>query len=218
MKVKGIVFDLDGTLIDSSTAILDSLFAATDYYNIKTVAKRQDAYLFMGKSLNETLKIMMPDADHDTIHKVGKYYVEHYYEFCVKDAKLFSGVMETIISLYNKRVKLAVATAKHSDCAKAELKATGSDKYFRMIRGTDEGMISKPNPQMLLEICSNFKLRPDEVLMVGDTDRDVLFGQNAGCHTCVVNHGNWSKERFIRENIIPDFFLEKFENLLNYIE
>ena len=79
-------------------------------------------------------------------------------------------------------------------------------------------MISKPNPQMLLEICSNFKLRPDEVLMVGDTDRDVLFGKNAGCHTCVVHHGNWSKERFIRENIIPDFFLEKFDDLLNYIE
>ena len=218
MKVKGIVFDLDGTLIDSSIAILDSLFAASDHYNIKTAVQRKDSYLFMGKSLTETLKIMMPDADHDTIHKVGKYYIEHYYEFSVKDAKLFPDVMETIISLHQKGINLAVATAKHSDCAQAELKATGSDKYFSMIRGTDEGIKSKPNPQLLLEICSSFKLRPEEVLMVGDTDRDVLFGKNAGCHTCVVSHGNWNKERFIREKIIPDFFLEKFGDLLNYTE
>ncbi|MCX6112622.1 MAG: HAD-IA family hydrolase [Proteobacteria bacterium] len=213
MNIKGIVFDLDGTLIDSSKAILDSLFTATEYYNIKTAVKKDESYLFMGKSLTETLKIMIPDADHETIHKVGKYYVKHYYEFCVKDAKLFPGVMETIKTLYDKDIKLAVATAKRSDCAQAELIATGASEYFSVIRGTDEGVISKPNPQMLLEICANFKLKPENVLMVGDTDRDVIFGKNAGCHTCVVSHGNWTKERFVRENIIPDFFLDRFEDL-----
>ncbi|MEI6092860.1 MAG: HAD-IA family hydrolase [bacterium] len=217
MRVKGIVFDLDGTLIDSTVAILDSLFVAADYYGVKTAITKNESYLFMGKSLRETLKLMMPEADQETINKVGKYYVEHYYEFCVKDAKLFPDVGETIKQLHNIGIKLAVATAKHSDCAILELKTVGIDNLFLSIRGTDNGVPSKPDPKMLLDICSQFSLKPEEVLMVGDTDRDVMFGKNAGCSTCVVSHGNWPKERFIKENIMPDFFLDKFDDLLNHV-
>lgn len=217
MNIKGVVFDLDGTLIDSTVAILHSLFTAADHYNVKTAITKNESYLFMGKSLKETLKIMMPDADQETINNVGKYYVEHYYEFCVKDAKLFPGVAETIRTLYNLGIKLAVATAKHSDCASLELKTAGVDNLFLSIRGTDQGVPSKPDPKMLLDICKQFSLKPEEVIMVGDTDRDVMFGKNAGCYTGVVSHGNWPKERFIREKIIPDFFLDKFEDLLKHI-
>ncbi len=217
MKILGVVFDLDGTLIDSTTAILDALFSAADHYNIKTSITKNESYLFMGKSLMETLKIMMPDADVEILHKVGKRYVEQYYEFCVKDAKLFPGVEGTIMALHKKGIQLAVATAKHSDCAEAELQAAGVAKYFKSIRGTDIGVTPKPNPEMLLSICKSFELKPENVIMVGDTDRDVLFGRNAGCHTCVVSHGNWPKERFIKENIIPDFFLNEFEDLLGHI-
>jgi HAD superfamily hydrolase (TIGR01549 family) len=214
MDIKGIVFDLDGTLIDSSRAIIDSLFTAVEHYNVKTVITRNESYLFMGKSLRETLKIIMPDADDETMLKIGKHYIKHYHEFQVKDAALFPYVKETIIGLHDRGIKLAVATAKHSDCAEAELSATGVTGYFDTIRGTDDGIPSKPDPTLLLEICRKFDLKPVNVLMVGDTDRDVLFGKNAGCHTCVVSHGNWPKERFIKENIIPDFFLGDFKDLL----
>jgi len=218
MDIKCIVFDLDGTLIDSSRAIIDSLFVAVEHYNVKTAITKNDSYLFMGKSLKETLKIIMPNADDETMLNVGKYYVKHYHEFQIKGAELFPYVKETIVGLHDRGIKLAVATAKHSDCAEAELSATGVARYFDAIRGTDDGIPSKPDPSLLLDICEGFNLKPSNVLMVGDTDRDVIFGKNAGCHTCVVSHGNWPKERFIKENIIPDFFLNDFKDLLDHTQ
>ena len=53
--------------------------------------------------------------------------------------------------------------------------------------------------------------------MVGDTDRDVLIGKNAGSFTAAVTYGNWSRQKFINENIIPDIFVDDFSELLDYL-
>lgn len=214
MKITSVVFDLDGTLIDSSQGILDSLFKAMDNYSIKPVITKLDSHFFMGKSLNETLKVLMPNENNETLKKVGDYYVSHYHENYMNNAVTFGGVVDTINALHKKGFKLAVATAKHTSCAEAELKSAGIRSCFSVVKGTEGGMPSKPDPKLLLMVCDELKSTTSETLMVGDTDRDILMGKNAGSFTAAVTHGNWSKEKFIKENILPDFFIDKFEELI----
>jgi len=217
MKVTTIIFDLDGTLIDSSQGILDSLFKAMEQYSIKSTITKLDSHFFMGKSLNETLKVLMPSESEAILKKVGDYYVSHYHDNYMNHAITFNGVVETIIALHEKGFKLAVATAKHTFCADAELKSAGIRKYFSVVKGTEGGVPPKPDPKLLLLVCDELKVTATEVLMVGDTDRDILMGKNAGSFTAAVTHGNWPKEKFIKENILPDFFLDNFEELLTHL-
>ena len=215
MDIQAFVFDLDGTLIDSSQGILDSLFHAMEFYGMKPAITKLDSHFFMGKSLDETLRVLMPSADKDSLKKIGDYYVDHYYNNYMDKAVLFSGVADTIRALHEKGYELAVATAKNTYCAEAELKTSGIRKYFKTVRGMDAGIPSKPDPTLLLDICLTLGVNPENALMIGDTDRDVLFGKNAGCHTCAVTYGNWSKEKFLKEKIIPDFFADDFREILN---
>lgn len=214
MKITTVVFDLDGTLIDSSQGILDSLFKAMEFYSVQPVITKLDSHFFMGKSLGETLRVLMPHESNEVLKKVGDYYVSHYHDNYMNNAITFEGVVETIRELNKKGFKLAVATAKHTFCAEAELKSAGIRKYFSVVKGTEGNVPSKPDPTLLLMVCGELKSTPAETLMVGDTDRDVLMGKNASTSTAAVTHGNWSKEKFIKENILPDFFLDKFEELL----
>lgn len=214
--VKGIVFDLDGTLIDSSQGILDSLFKAMDFYSIKPAVTKLDSHFFMGKTLKETLAVLIPSGDPELSKKVGDYYVSHYYDNYMQKAVTFAGVAETIKTLNKKGYLLAVGTAKHTYCAVAELDSTGIKKYFTTIMGTEGDMPAKPNPELLLSIAKTLKLNKDELVMVGDTDRDVLMGKNAGVKTIAVTYGNWSRKRFMEENIIPDIFIDEFEELIPY--
>lgn len=216
-KVQGVVFDLDGTLIDSSKGIIESLFSAIYSNGLEPIITVNDSHFFMGKSLKETLEILIPGTSQDLKDKISRHYVDHYYDNQINNAVLFPGVKRTLDKLKSKGLKLAVATAKHSFCAKAELEVTKVDHYFDTIRGTDEGMPSKPDPELLFEICQKFKLKPSEVLMVGDTDRDVLFARNAGAISCSVTYGNWSKEMFISNKIEPDFYIEKFSQVLEHV-
>ena len=218
MKITTIVFDLDGTLIDSSQGILDSLFKGMEYYSIKPAITKLDSHFFMGKSLNETLKVLMPSESSETLKKVGDYYVSHYYDNYMNNAVTFGGVVETIKALHKKGIKLAVATAKHTYCAEAELKSAGIRPLFSVVKGIDADSIpSKPDPKLLFMVCDELKSTPLETLMVGDTDRDILMGKNAGTFTAAVTHGNWSKEMFLKKNILPDIFIDKFEELLTYL-
>ena len=217
MEIKAIIFDLDGTLIDSSKGILDSLFKAMEIYGIKPAITKLDSHFFMGKSLGETLDILIPGAEQDILKKVGDYYVSHYYDNYIDKAETFEGVPETIKALKKKGFKMAVATAKHTYCAQAELASSGIIDFFQEVRGRDEGVPSKPDPKLLFEICNKLDVNPSQTLMVGDTDRDVLFGKNAGSFTCAVTYGNWSKQKFIKENIIPDFFVDKFPEIISLL-
>jgi len=215
MDIQALVFDLDGTLIDSSQGILDSLFKAMDAHGIKPAITKLDSHFFMGKNLDETLNVLMPGAKKDMLKKVGDDYVSHYYDNYMDKAVLFSGVADTIKKLHSDGYELAVATAKHTYCAEAELTTSGIRKYFKTVRGIDAGVPSKPDPKLLFDICLTLGVAPENTMMVGDTDRDVLFGKNAGCYTCAVTYGNWSKEKFLRENIIPDFFVDDAREILS---
>lgn len=218
MKVKAMVFDLDGTLIDSSKGILDSLFKAMDVYGVTPAITRLDSHFFMGKSLPETLDVLMPGAQKELLKKVGDYYVSHYYDNYMDKAETFEGVAQTIEALNKKGFKMAVATAKHTSCAQAELTSSGIRKFFHEVRGRDEGVPAKPDPKLFFEICQKLGVKPSETIMIGDTDRDVLFGKNAGSYTCAVTYGNWSRKKFIEEKIIPDFFVDRFSEITNLVE
>ncbi len=217
IDIKAIVFDLDGTLIDSSKGILESLFNAIHYYGLKPVITKVDSHFFMGKNLEETLAILVPGSEKDIIKKIGDRYINDYHNNYTHKAQTFEGVAQTIQALSQKGFKMAVATAKYTECAEAELKSSGIRKFFDDVRGSDEGSPAKPDPKLLFEICNKLGVAPSETLMVGDTDRDVVFGKNAGAHTCAVTYGGLSKEEFIKRNILPDFFIDNFSSLIDLV-
>lgn len=218
MNIKAIVFDLDGTIIDSTSAIVDSLFNALSFYKINPAIEKEEFHILMGKTLNETLKILIPNGDSYIYEKVSKKYVDNYFSEHVDKCKIFPGVYETIQSLYKKSIKLSVFTAKSTECARKELEASNISKFFEVIQGTEDGIPPKPHPKGLLNICEKININAENVLMVGDTDKDILAGKSANCYTCAVTYNHWSKDKFISSGLNPDIFIDRFKDILTVLQ
>ena len=204
--MKAIVFDLDGTLLDTKTYIVQSISSVLSEFNIKLVVPSSEIskYIYLS-SIEDLFKRVMDECEYSKISQIKDYYIKHYYKEYANSSKLFDGVFELLNEL-KKDYKLFIATAKFTDCAKKELKNCGVSKFFNHIQGTDIGIPHKPNTHMLKMFADKFTLKPDEIIMVGDTGNDILFGKNFGSITIAVTYGIWTKEMFIRENIIPDHF------------
>jgi phosphoglycolate phosphatase-like HAD superfamily hydrolase len=217
MEIKAIIFDLDGTIIDSSKAILLSLFDAVKKCGAKTNFKDFDFNKIRGHNLYDTVRILLPDADSDLLKKVADNYVIHYLNNHQGSVASFPKVKETIENLYSKGIKICLFTAKTTKSAKKELEAIGVDDKFFHIQGTDPGILPKPNPDILYKLSDKMGIKSENILMVGDTNKDVCFGKNGGARTCAVTYSHYTKEDFLNQNIKPDIFLDCISKILNYV-
>lgn len=213
MEIKAIIFDLDGTIIDSSKAILLSLFDAVEKCGAKTNFKDCDFNKIRGHTLYDTVRILLPDADDLLLKKVADNYVSHYLDNHQGSVASFPKAKETIENLYSKGIKLCLFTAKTTQSAKKELEAIGVDDKFFHIQGTDPGIPPKPNPDILYKLSEKMDIKPENILMVGDTSKDIDFGKNAGARTCAVTYSHYKKEDFLNKNIKPDVFINCLSEL-----
>jgi phosphoglycolate phosphatase len=181
-----IVFDWDGTVMDSTAIIAASIQAACRDMSLPVPSDEAANYV-IGMGLVDALRHAVPEATESMYEPLALRYRHH---FLAQDASipLFEGARETIIELHEIGYSLAVATGKNRNGLNRVLASSELGKYFHATRTADQ-TFSKPHPAMLLEIMDELGVTADRALMVGDTTHDLQMAINAGVDAVGVTHG-----------------------------
>ncbi|MDQ7091331.1 MAG: HAD-IA family hydrolase [Methylococcales bacterium] len=176
-RFKLIIFDWDGTLVDSIDWIVHSAQTAALNYDVDR-PDSQAVKDIIGLSLPKAMTILFPNADNNTLQKLANSYSQEFFSKPMTPQDLFSGVKELLFELKQAEILLAVATGKNRIGLNKALQATQMTELFFTTRCADE-TTSKPDPTMLEEIMQQANINAEHTLMVGDSSHDLQMALNA---------------------------------------
>lgn len=207
-----LIFDWDGTLIDSEANIVECMKIAIDELDLP---KLDDAKIknIIGLGLSEALNALYPGISDKTSNQL----VDRYrYHFLTREpSQPFTGVERTLNWLTEQKFLLAVATGKGRKGLDKALLNTGYNEIFHSTRCADETQ-SKPHPQMLHEILEDLGVEAHKALMIGDTEYDINMAHNAGVDSIAVSYGVHEQERLLQCN--PKACLNNIEQLVTWLQ
>ena len=208
-----IVFDWDGTVMDSTAVIATSIQSACRDLGLP-VPSDENARHVIGMGLAQALQHAVPDAPEHMYEPLADRY-RHYFLAQDQSIPLFSGAQETIAELHEAGHALAVATGKSRKGLDRVMDSSGLRRYFLASRTADE-TFSKPHPAMLLELMEELGMQPEQVLMVGDTTHDLQMAINAGVDAVGVTHGAHPEDQLRALN--PRALLDDFHQLRAWLQ
>lgn len=181
-----IVFDWDGTLMDSTALIVASIQAACADVGVPVPAREVASHV-IGLSLAAAMNEVCPGLDETTCQRLVERYRFHY---LARDNQtvLFDGIRELLGELREQGYQLAIATGKARRGLSRVLEYSGIGPLFDATRCADE-TFSKPHPAMLLELMDELFVEPARTVMVGDTTHDLQMASNAGTAALAVAYG-----------------------------
>lgn len=185
--IDAVVFDLDGTLIDSEKAICAA--ASLAFRDIDLAVDEAAVADHLGAPLDELYGFFVGDADHQRRSHFVSRYIHHHDEHPERDPPPLPGVVAGLQGLRRRGLPLAVATTKPTARAKQQLEACGLLASFEWVQGTDPPMKPKPAKDVVVAACAALNVAPTRVIMVGDTARDVGAARNSGARAVVVAYG-----------------------------
>lgn len=183
--IKAVLFDLDGTLLDTNELIYKSFnYILNERLNMNI--PKEDITKLYGEPIETSLKRFFSNEEDiiNTIKEYRKYNLEHHDNMC----KAFDGVIELLKSLKSKNIKIAIVTSKRKDMAMRGLKISNILEYVDVIMSPEDTDKHKPDPQPAIRACEKLNVKPEEAIMVGDSSYDLLCGKDAGCLTCGVSY------------------------------
>jgi len=181
-----LVFDWDGTLLDSIGAIVKAVKASCRDLGQPEPSDMQ-ARQVIGLGLVDVLSHSVPGLSVDQFPRMVERYRFHYLSND-HELNLFEGAAELIAKLHSAGFMLAVATGKSRNGLNRALTYSGLGPYFSSTRCADE-CFSKPHPQMLEELMDELSVKPERTLMIGDTTHDLQMALNAGTYGLAVDYG-----------------------------
>jgi phosphoglycolate phosphatase len=181
-----VIFDWDGTLMDSTRMIARSLQAACRDVGV-AVPSQSEALFVIGLNLTDTFARVAPGLDAAGQARLAERY-RHHFLAGEHEAPLYDGVPEMLSELHAGGRRLAVATGKARRGLDRVLEQTGLRRWFEATRCADEGF-AKPHPGMLLRLLDITGVEPRRALMVGDTTHDLELAANAGVDAVAVSYG-----------------------------
>ena len=185
MSYRLLVFDWDGTIIDSASAIVDCICAAAKDSGLE-VPPRERAAHTIGLGLHDALRFAVPDLPTERYAEFVANYRRHFLA-CQDSMQLFDGMRELLLDLSRKHL-LAVATGKSRRGLDRALEATDLKPLFVASRCADETN-PKPHPAMLLELMEQLSASSKETLMIGDTSHDLQMARAASVDALAVTYG-----------------------------
>ena len=193
-KYKGIIFDLDGTLLNTIEDISDSMNEVLKAFNLNTYSYEEYKQKIGGGFRNLVLNSFPKDANENTIDKALDMLFKIYSENYINKTRPYDGIEDLLYLLAEKNIKLAVNSNKKDEYTKNLIYRFFHGIPFTDIYGQRENIQIKPDPTAALEIAENMNLKPEEILFIGDTKTDVLTGKNAHMDSVGVLWGFRSRE------------------------
>ena len=209
--IRGIIFDFDGTLIDSYEPITESLNLVRRTFD-RPPLPLEEVKSMVGHGLEHLIEKAVGKVPMD---EAVRQFREHYASICESRTTILPLVRETVEELQRRGYEMAIATNKPSYFARDILRALDVDHLFAEVLGPNDVQRAKPDPEMLEIIMSRLGLGVEEVVYVGDMVIDIEVARNAGVAVYALATGSASRDDLLAGR--PDRMLHKFSDLLTYL-
>lgn len=206
------VFDLDGTLTESSNTIYNSAVDALNHFNIKVDLPKEELTNKIGAHFQDIfadMNIIVPDIEH-YIEVFKSIYFNH-----IDDTYLYDGVVDGLKKLKNHNLKTAILTTKAQEQTDRIISHFQIGDYFDFVMGRRKGIEVKPSSMPLLKICDELNIPPVQTIMIGDTELDIKCAKGAGCRVIAVDYGYRNNGTLSKEN--PDYIVSTFSEAVEII-
>jgi len=212
-EVDLIIFDFDGTLVDSRLDIVNS---------VNYVLKRLDLnsrdfdtiISFIGEGIEHLLLKSLGEGREDRYEEAYRFYVEYYQEHLLDNSVAYPHVRETLDHFKSK--KMIIISNRLGSSASVMLERLGLIQYFKDILGGEDHSCRKPSGCPILNMLNKFGVSKERAIIVGDMDLDIMSGKDAGVLTCAVTYGIGSRESIVKAG--PDFIIDDISRLKDIID
>jgi phosphoglycolate phosphatase len=211
MKPKLVLFDLDGTLVDSAPDIAAALNAALAELGQPTHPLPTVTSYVGDGAAKLVARAVGPESEVDQALLLERFKAQYAANVCVA-TRVYEGIGEVLDAFSARGIPLAVLTNKPGDLARALLRALALDARFADVVGDGDGYAKKPAPEAALALCAKHGVAPADTLLVGDGLPDVRLGKAAGCRVAAVTWGYTSAGGLELER--PDWIVDEPRELL----
>ncbi|MEW6455315.1 MAG: HAD-IA family hydrolase [Acidobacteriota bacterium] len=210
MKFEGIIFDLDGTIIDSYPVTIDAFIKV-----LKKWGKRDftpdEIYLLLGPSEK---KIFSDFVRKDDLEKCFNEYLKMFMDR-LDEINLYDGFPDTIIEIKRRNKKIGIFTGRGRELSLFLIKEKGLAEHIDSLVSSEDLKNPKPSPEGVLKLCKELQISPSNVLHVGDSFLDITSGRLAGVVTGGALWGTMSKKKLMEAN--PDYLFNTPFEILNIL-
>ena len=216
VMIKAVIFDLDGTLVNSLYDLADSTNYALQVMGYAAHETEKYKY-FVGDGMPKLIERALPEnaRDEKTKAETLKIFMDYYRAHYVDKTCVYDGIIELLHNLSNKGVKLAVVSNKIQEMAVTVTNKLLGEK-IGLVCGKQEGYPAKPDPTLTLKVISDLGVTPRECLFVGDSGMDMLVAKNAGCTAVGVTWGFRDREELLNNG--ADFIVNHPSEILKVVE
>ncbi len=219
---KAILFDLDGTLIDSVPDLAVALNQMLEEIG-RTPFSEDEIRYWVGNGAQTLVKRGLSGSvdvddniDEALFQEALDRFLKAYKEHLCEDTRTYDKVLETLEALAKRGYRMAIVTNKPHGFVPPLLEGLGMKAYFELIIGGDSLSKKKPDPMPLEHACKSLGLGVDECVMIGDSKNDLLAAKAAKMHSIGVSYGyNYGEEISVYE---PDYVVNDFGEILNYFQ
>jgi len=206
MPIKLILFDLDGTLVDTSKDITTSLNYALKQYGIQELSV-QDTVKMVGEGITRLIEKILGDEKLHMRDEIIKMFIEYYSEHLADYSREYPYVRETLEQLSG--YKKAVISNKRESLSVELLEKLDLLKYFNLVAGSDTASAKKPSPVPIFYIMGKLETKPYESMIVGDSSFDIEAGKKAGIKTVAVTYG-YRERQYLQD---ADYMIDSLKDL-----
>jgi phosphoglycolate phosphatase len=207
-----LIFDLDGTLIESKWDIATAVNLTLADLGLPQ-RSQEEIFGFVGDGVKRLLRLSVGEENQSRYEEALAVFRAHYLAHCLDRTRYYPGV-ESVLAHFAPKPR-AVATNKSLEYTQKILEGLGG-RYFSCVVGGDNGYGLKPEPGMLLKIMDELNVSRDRTVLIGDSTNDIVGGHNAGIRVCAVGYGMGNRARMAACG--PDWFIERPEELMELFE
>jgi phosphoglycolate phosphatase len=211
MPIKLILFDLDGTLVDTSKDITTALNHALKHYGIKELSV-QETIKMVGEGITRLIEKILGDEKLLMKDELIEMFIQYYSKHLVDYSREYPYVRETLENLRN--YKKAVISNKRESLSVELLEKLNLLKYFDLVVGSDTTSEKKPSPVPIFHIMGELVTKPYESMIVGDSSFDIEAGKKAGIKTVAVTYG-YRRKHHLQD---ADYMIDSIKDLTSLIE
>ncbi|MCF3942151.1 pyrophosphatase PpaX [Oceanobacillus alkalisoli] len=209
MNTRTILFDLDGTLIDTNQLIVESFKHTFDHFKLDFTD--EEIIEFNGPPLVETFKKIDPVRADEMVAT----YRAHNHLYHDQFVTAFPNVLEALQGLKENNIKMGIVTTKLTRGVEMGLKRTGLTDFFDSVVTLDDVTHAKPHPEPVLKAMEDLGGESRSTIMVGDNSHDIESGHNAGVRTAAVSWSQKGRDRLLAYK--PTYMLDKMTDLLQIV-
>ncbi len=206
--IKTFLFDLDGTLIQTTEIILETFSKTFKHFLPKEEIKSEDLTNMLGHTLFETFAKY--EKSQEKIDQMVSYYRVVSNKMIKKGLKAYPNAIEILSYLKEKGYIVGVVTSKMRHVAQEHLEMTGLANYIDHLVGYEDTTLHKPNPEPIIKALNIFKAQKGTTVYIGDHENDITAAKKAGIISCAVTYSHRIKEMLATN---PDYVIDDLKNI-----